>query len=82
MPMRTGWIMLYLTTTWMLHPHLRNGPPWGDLRPTPAQRPIALTQGHGELRRPEKPGEAFHLILPGLQRSPRDLSGPPGGFRF
>lgn len=81
MPMREGWLMLCLTTAWMLQPQPPGAPPWTVLRPVIRQRPVALTQ-EAEAPRPGRPGEAYHLVRPGQPEAPRGLPGLPAGFRF
>ncbi len=80
MPMRQGWLMLCLTTAWMLGPQRQRalfGPP--PHRPAAQQRPVALIPEGG---RPLKAGEAFRLVRPGQPEPRRGLEGLPAGFRF
>ncbi len=81
MPMREGWLMLCLTTAWMLQPQRAGAAPCTPLRPAPLQRPVALTQEEASPR-PRRPDEAYRLVRPGQREPPRGLEGLPAGFRF
>jgi hypothetical protein len=81
MPMREGWLMLCLTTAWMLQPQRAGAPPWTVMRTAPPQRPVALTQ-EGEPPLPRKRDETFRLVRPGQSEPPRGPEGLPAGFRF
>jgi len=81
MPTREGWLMLCLTTAWMLQPQRPDAPPWTAPRPRTPQRPVAMTQER-EAPRPGRPGEPYRLVRPGQPEAPRGLPGLPAGFRF
>lgn len=80
MPLPDGWLMLCLTTTWMIQPQRPANAPWTLPGPPGAHQPVSLTQ---EPSPPRKPGEALHLVPPGGEAPPRrEGLGLPPGLRF